>query len=278
MVANDDADTEIVRAALRESIEHDVEVRVEDTDVVCLLIHHGYAAGKNLYLTTSEGSYDVKDLRTSMPEQELKVLLWSHSFTGCDTVSAIHGLGKVSTLKKMSNTKAPSRALEILTRVRVTKNEIVDAGLELFQFLYGNPGTPLDQQRYEKYNTLTAKKAFKPEKLPPTRDAATQHILRAYLQFHDWMMLQSQSMDPTVYGWRRESKFEPIGMLNAIAPEALLKLIFCNCRFTDEVQSCSTGRCTCRKHGMKCIPACGNCHGLNCSNTSVNEDNEDNES
>ena len=24
--------------------------------------------------------------------------------------------------------------------------------------------------------------------------------------------------------------------------------------------------CTCRKNGLKCVPACGDCHGMNCEN------------
>ena len=34
-------------------------------------------------------------------------------------------------------------------------------------------------------------KALKPEKLLPTSGAAMQHELRAYLQYHDWLLLES---------------------------------------------------------------------------------------
>ena len=40
LIAEDDADTLIVKTAIRYGITKDVEVRVEDTDVICLLVHH----------------------------------------------------------------------------------------------------------------------------------------------------------------------------------------------------------------------------------------------
>ena len=71
---------------------------------------------------------------------------------------------------------------------------------------------------------------IKPETLPPTDGAATQHSLRAYLQTQDWILLQSMSLDPTNYGWAIGAHgFEPIPMLEPIAPEELLKFTSCNC-------------------------------------------------
>ena len=32
--------------------------------------------------------------------------------------------------------------------------------------------------------------------------------------------------------------------------------------------------CTCRKNGLLCVSACGNCHGTNCTNAAVNMDVE----
>ena len=49
----------------------------------------------------------------------------------------------------------------------------------------------------------------------------------------------------------------------AFRPLELLKIIHCNCT-TD----CSTTRCSCQKHGMKCSLACSHCHGSGCANAS----------
>lgn len=45
------------------------------------------------------------------------------------------------------------------------------------------------------------------------------------------------------------------------APESILKVIKCGCKGT-----CSTARCTCKKNGVECSPACKNCKGTSCLN------------
>ena len=46
------------------------------------------------------------------------------------------------------------------------------------------------------------------------------------------------------------------------APDELLRVIRCNCQ-----SDCSSLRCTCRKHNVKCSLACGNCRGSGCMNS-----------
>ena len=88
----------------------------------------------------------------------------------------------------MVSNKAPINAIRKLLSLRVSTGEIEQAGVELFQYLYGCPGVPLQQQRFERYSSTVAKGNFRPEKLPPTSDAAAQHSLRTNLQYHDWSL------------------------------------------------------------------------------------------
>ena len=67
-------------------------------------------------------------------------------------------------------------------------------------------------------------------------------------------------------GRMMESKFVPVHTDLPPAPENLLKMIQCNCR-TD----CSSMRCACRKPNVKCSPACGNCRGSDCTNSTILE-------
>lgn len=46
------------------------------------------------------------------------------------------------------------------------------------------------------------------------------------------------------------------------APEALLRVVRCNCK-----KDCQSKRCTCRKHGLVCSVACGGCKWLSCTNS-----------
>ena len=55
-------------------------------------------------------------------------------------------------------------------------------------------------------------------------------------------------MMPESWGWEcTDAGFKPTTTDIAPAPQELLKIIRCNCA-TD----CTTTRCSCQKHGMKC--------------------------
>ena len=38
---------------------------------------------------------------------------------------------------------------------------------------------------------------------------------------------------------------------------------------------CSTNTCSCKKHGLVCISACGNCNGIDCENCENEVDIDD---
>lgn len=203
-----------------------------------------------------------------MPNDQLRLLLLSHAFSGCDTTSSILGHGKVRILKKMADPTAPKDALETLLDLRSDREAISRAGIVLFQYIYGRPSTPLRQIRYDLYSNLVAKGKFLPQKLPPTDASATQHTLRAYLQYRDWAMLESQSLNPLQYGWVKSSQtFEPVGFEGEIAPAALLNFTACNCRISNPDTACNSNHCSCRRMGLSCLAACGNCHGVSCQNS-----------
>ena len=59
------------------------------------------------------------------------------------------------------------------------------------------------------------------------------------------------------------------------APDNILNIIKCNCK-----ANCDSKRCTCRKSGLECSMACGECRGM-CSNgiSQIEEEDEvDNDS
>ena len=62
----------------------------------------------------------------------------------------------------------------------------------------------------------------------PSEGAADQHVISAYLQYHDWAMLDSMTLNTTEYGGRiTNSVYELAGNSSSIPPEQLLKLIVC---------------------------------------------------
>ncbi|GFN73858.1 hypothetical protein PoB_000036400 [Plakobranchus ocellatus] len=88
--------------------------------------------------------------------------------------------------------------------------------------------------------------------LPPTSAAAKYHSLRVYLE-----------VQPEVWGWQLSSgRLDPCTTDLPPAPQLLLKMIRCNCK-----SDCRSKRCTCRKHGLKCSLACGECKRIGCLNS-----------
>lgn len=96
--------------------------------------------------------------------------------------------------------------------------------------------------------------------LPPTENAAIEHLKRVYFQVQLWL---GNDDLPEKWGWENKDQFlTPIKMTQAPAPESLLKNIFCNC------QKDCTAACGCRKSGLYCTQVCGGCQGSTCLNSS----------
>ena len=61
--ANDDADTLIAREALNLALVNKIEVRAEDTDVLCLLVHHfNPEHHKDIIFSTKSDSYSIQTI------------------------------------------------------------------------------------------------------------------------------------------------------------------------------------------------------------------------
>jgi len=121
---------------------------------------------------------------------------------------------------------------------------------------------------------MICKGFIQPEKLPPTQRAAQFHGYRVHLQVMEWKMLDEElSLNPIEWGWNKtEHGLSPVTTDKEIAPPNILKVIRCHCKNTSRNQ-CGTNVCMCRKNGIRCMPACGDCNGLNCNNESVKLNN-----
>ena len=73
---DNDADTSIVRDALSAAADDYAEVRVEDADVLVMLVNHKSNTNHSLFFTMSKGSYDIRNIRELfVKERELLALL-----------------------------------------------------------------------------------------------------------------------------------------------------------------------------------------------------------
>ena len=75
-------------------------------------------------------------------------------------------------------------------------------------------------------------------------------------------------MNPLDWGWKVEhGKMTPITTDKEIAPEELLLVIHCNYKLSSR-NPCGSNQCSCRRNGIQCVPACGDCRGMGCKNSS----------
>ena len=71
-------------------------------------------------------------------------------------------------------------------------------------------------------------------------------------------------LDPEHWDWKLDcTALTPVMTDMTAAPETLLKCVRCKCKLSSR-NRCGTNVCSCRKNGLKCVTACGNCRGENC--------------
>jgi hypothetical protein len=87
-----------------------------------------------------------------------------------------------------------------MSSIRASRVDILRSGLQFMQDNHGDKSKTLDSQKFLKYNEMIAKKNLSPAKMPPTTASATEHVLGAYLQYHNWVTLDTSSWDPLNYG------------------------------------------------------------------------------
>ena len=201
------------------------------------------------------------------------LLPFVHAIAGCDTTSHIVGIGKGLPLKNLKDSYFKKKA-EIFCSSEATRQEVQHAGEAALVCLYGgSPDEELKRLRYRRFSekVSTSTSPVQVQTLPPTSAAAQYHSARVYFQVQEWM--DNCHLNPEDWGWCNvRGTLQPKMTDLPPAPESLLKVIRCNCK-TD----CNTRRCTCKKLGLDCTPACGECKGVSCTNSpAITMDDADN--
>ena len=131
---------------------------------------------------------------------------------------------------------------------------------------------------YHKFPENSAsKKAHDPVSLPPTEDTAKYHAFRVHLQVSQWKNLSTDVLDPAEWRWKCVGdNLRPIKCDAEPAPSELLKLVRCKCNPNNK-NSCGILTCTCKKHGLRYVAACGGCRGELCTNKEFEIDSSSDE-
>ena len=275
-----DADTMIVASALQFAVQgNTTTVVADDTDVLVLLMYHWKENMEDVYFQSEPKKsqkkglflWKIRDLVTKAGEVVIPHLLFVHAWSGCDTVSATFGQGKTSLLKKLKDSEELKQISLLMSDPHATAEQIGKAGIQVFISMYGGKcRDSLNGLRYAKFMEMVAssRTSIDPQKLPPTERAAYFHSLRVHLQVILWKKLVNDhdDLNPEQWGWKLDGTvFAPIMTDLAAAPESLLKFVRCQCKLSSK-NPCGTNICSCRKNGLKCVTACGDCRGEGCKN------------
>ena len=113
-VEDGDADTFIIQEAVTQHQENDtVIVHSHDTDIFIGLLYHASGRG-NVIMTTKKGPYSTTKLRKALDSDMIESLLFAHAVSGCDTVSATHGVWKVKAFKTLLKSKSLRKLVQVI--------------------------------------------------------------------------------------------------------------------------------------------------------------------
>jgi hypothetical protein len=215
---HEEADTRMLLHAKHASANYSkILISSPDTDVfiICLSVHMtitanlffltGVKNSRRIIDVTKVADYIFDTLKGCDVTREalMKSLIGFHSFTGCDTISAFAGRGKVKPLKLMLNNATYVQAFAQLGEQREVYLAELQAIKSFVCSMYGWKGIDsVDELRYRMYCQSDGKIAC--ENLPPCTDTLDLHVMRANHQARIWResLLQHQSeVDPLEHGW-----------------------------------------------------------------------------
>lgn len=100
--------------------------------------------------------------------------------TGCDTVSAFSGKGKLKAIQLLLKSESYVKAMVEKGETWIVFDATFNAAEELVCHLYGKKGQNVDLLRYELYCAKGGK--VDPEALPPCRTSLHLHMERANIK------------------------------------------------------------------------------------------------
>ena len=105
--AKDDADLLIANTAIDCAMEKTTQVVCEDADIFQLLINKVNINTRPIYMVTEKEKaknpcININAIRAKLGDEYAKFLPVLHAISGCDTTSQLHGIGKITVLKKHS--------------------------------------------------------------------------------------------------------------------------------------------------------------------------------
>ncbi len=177
-----------------------------------------------------------------------------HAFTGADQTGRFAGKGKLTCWQALN--KCPAEVVFAFADLG-TSDELAsdtESAIEAFVCQLYEPGTTVKDVGDLRWRLFT-KRQLEAQKLPPTRGALHEAILRAQYQSMVWYQddLANPQLPPAIdYGWRAEGdQLLPTPTKDPPAPADITHLIKCGCKKTKCMSHCS-----CRSQYLNCSEMC----------------------
>ena len=188
---HEEADTRILLHAKHAAENYPSVVCVtDDTDVFVICLGFSKFINCKLFIRRGPKSrvrlVDISKLAAALGDKICSALLGLHSWTGCDTVSALAGQGKLKALKLVSQNEKYRTAFSKLGAKWELSNEVLDIIEEFTCQLYFRQ-TKLKKVNELRYEMFRSRKGdVESGQLPPCQNTLVQHTLRANYQSAIW--------------------------------------------------------------------------------------------
>jgi len=263
---HEEADVKLVSYLLHlhQQTEH-IQVLADDTDIFVLLVYFVWCHNDPAQVSMKKYNGEVIDINATAMAlgDRCQDLLPAHALSGCDSVSYPYGKGKAFVCSMLLKSKVPLRAF---ADPDASEEDWTREGFQFLSYLYGGVvASTLDGLRY----LLFSKKKDPPKikSLPPTSEAALQHIKRARIQVLTWRaadQLHPPDLDVSQYGWElNKTLLCPVNGTSTAGPPSLVQLVACGCKSS---MPCGSLKCSCRAGGLSCTTYCKCGADEGCSN------------
>ena len=256
--SQEEADTRMLLHALHagKSGYKAVVINAEDTEVLILCL--GFSKDTSCPIYQKCGTQNQTRFLVmvhSLGDSVCDVLFGVHAYTGCDTVSAFAGHGKMGALKLMKSEKTYQEAFSELGRSWNVSPDLFEKLQEITRHMYVT-ATHTSEVNKLRYQMFCARRGeLESSQFPSCEDCLTMHALLPITRLPSggsvckaiplYQVLRAmdgqQKDDQLVIEWMRGSP----------APEAVLQLLSCKC-----LRVCKLSQCTSLSNGLKCTEMC----------------------
>ncbi|KAJ8399834.1 hypothetical protein AAFF_G00405640 [Aldrovandia affinis] len=179
-----------------------------------------------------------------------------HAYTGCDTLSAFAGRGKLRALKLIMRSEHFQEVFRKLGQSWELSMDLFKK-LQAFTCKLYTASTTTEDINTARHQLFCAQRGeLESSQLPPCEDCLFMHAMHANYQAGIWRASLQQHPhvpSPVEHGWARndDGQLTAEWMRGCPAPEAVLQLLSCNCS-----RRCKLPECQRISSGLKCTNLC----------------------